>query len=131
MEVLLENSRSKSNKHVIRSLLYKVENDELVQAELSGKKVMPIYKVGDAKIVNIPNKGIYIYVYLLRNIQGKVYGRATVIDNGNLALVMKYRKLKLKLIDGDPQYSKYIKRLFDKLKMPVKKINVKKVNRNV
>ncbi|WP_338601554.1 hypothetical protein V6M85_00370 [Sulfolobus tengchongensis] len=127
MEVLLENSKSKTGKHVLRSLLFRVESNGIIQqVDLAGKKITPTYKVGEAKIVNIPSKGVYIYLFLLRNLKGRVNGRVIVFDNGNVSLVMKYRKLKLKLVDGDEKYVNSIKKVFEQLKIPVKKINVNK-----
>ncbi|MCH4815034.1 MAG: hypothetical protein QXY87_04395 [Saccharolobus sp.] len=127
MEVLLENSKSKKNKHVLRTFLFKVDvNGAIQQIELPGKSVRPTYKVGEAKIVNIPNKGTYVYLFLLRNLYGRVIGRIIVINDGKIVLIMKYRKLKLKLIDGDDIYVTIIKRIFEQLKIPVKKININK-----
>ncbi|QXJ29701.1 hypothetical protein [Saccharolobus shibatae] len=127
MEVLLENSKSKKNKHVLRTFLFKVDvNGAIQQIELPGKSVRPTYKVGEAKIVNIPNKGTYVYLFLLRNLYGRVIGRIIVINDGKIVLIMKYRKLKLKLIDGDDKYVTIIKRIFEQIKIPVKKININK-----
>ncbi|AAK41181.1 hypothetical protein SULI_09610 [Saccharolobus solfataricus] len=127
MEVLLENSKSKKGKHVVRTFLFKVDsNGSIQQIELPGKPVRPTYKVGEAKIVNIPNKGVYVYLFLLRNIYGRVMGRIIVINDGKTVLVMKYRKLKLKLIDGDDKHVVIVKRIFEQLKIPVKKININK-----
>lgn len=127
MEVLLENSKSKSGKHMLRSLIFKVINGDISQVDLPGKKVTPTYKIGEARVVNIPSNGIYVYIYLLRNLKGRVTGKVIVFDSGRPVLVMKYRKLKLKLIDGEEKYSIHVKKVFEKLKIPVKKINVKKV----
>ncbi|QXJ36062.1 hypothetical protein [Saccharolobus shibatae] len=127
MEVLLENSKSKKNKHILRTFLFKVDvNGAIQQIELPGKSVRPTYKVGEAKIVNIPNKGTYVYLFLLRNLYGRVIGRIIVINDGKIVLIMKYRKLKLKLIDGDDKYVTIIKRIFEQIKIPVKKININK-----
>lgn len=127
MKVLLENSRSRKNKHVLRTFLFKVDvNGVIQQIELPGKVVRPTYKVGEAKIVNIPNKGTYVYLFLLRNLYGRVIGRIIVINDGKIVLVMKYRKLKLKLIDGDDKYVTIVKRISEQLKIPVKKININK-----
>ncbi|QGA69451.1 hypothetical protein [Sulfolobus sp. E11-6] len=127
MEILLENSRSRKNKHVLRTFLFKVDaNGTIQQIELPGKSVKPTYKVGEAKVVNIPNKGTYVYLFLLRNLYGRVIGRIIVINDGKVVLTMKYRKLKLKLIDGDDKYVIIIKRIFEQLKIPFKKININK-----
>ncbi len=123
MDILVENSKSRSGKHAIRTLIFKIEKDIISQVDLPGKKVSPTYVVGDAKIVNLPNKGTFVYVHLLKNIQDRVVGKVMVYEDGRVALVMKYRKLKLKMVEGEGRYVEYVKKIFDKLKIPVKKIN--------
>ncbi|TRM99629.1 hypothetical protein DJ527_08395, partial [Sulfolobus sp. F1] len=88
MDILVENSKSRSGKHAIRTLIFKIEKESISQLELSGKKVSPTYVVGDAKIVNLPNKGTFVYVHLLKNIQDRVVGKVIVYEDGRVVLIM-------------------------------------------
>lgn len=127
MEVYLENSKSKTGKHAIRSLLYTLENGKLVEYKnfKVKSKVPPTYKIGDKALVIIPDKGIFIHLVFLKNLKNKVKGKVTVYKDGNVVSEFNYRKLKLKLVKGEPTYAELVKALFEELKIPLKGINVK------
>ncbi|AWS00687.1 hypothetical protein [Metallosphaera hakonensis] len=124
MELILEQSKSKTGKHAIRSLLFKWDN-EIKQLNPKGSKVLPIYREGEASAVNLREKGIFVYARFVRNLKGKVRGRVMVIKDGVVSLEMNYRKLKLKRISGDPALYSYVKAVMDYLKIPVKRTNLK------
>ncbi|BFH74280.1 hypothetical protein SJAV_22240 [Sulfurisphaera javensis] len=128
MEVYLENSKSKSGKHAIRTLIFVVDNNNIYEYKPTKvRKVNGIYKVGEAGIIDLPNDKTFVYIYLIKNLQNKVKGKVIVYSGGEPKLIMNYRKLKLKLIKGDKNYSEIVKKIFDKLNIPVKKINLKEV----
>lgn len=130
MEVLLDNSRSKTGKHVIASVIYRVEGETLTDiatvTSSRGVKVFPckpLYRKGECKKYDLLN-GTYVYLMFVRNIYGRVTGRGYVVVNGSLVLEVKYRKQKVVYIKGEKKFSKLLKIAFDKGKVPVKRSNV-------
>ncbi|AHC51687.1 hypothetical protein SUSAZ_06850 [Sulfolobus acidocaldarius SUSAZ] len=130
MEVYLENSSSKSGKHAIRTLLFKVEGENIVEVkEIKVKsKLNPVYKNGTRQLVIIPDKGTFIQLMFIKNVYGRVKGKAYVYNDGRTVLEMNYRKLKLKIVSGNPAYADYVRKIFEKLKIPIKRVNVKLVS---
>ncbi|MEM3863184.1 MAG: hypothetical protein QW699_01670 [Metallosphaera sp.] len=124
VELVLEQSKSKSGKHAVRSLLYKWDNG-LKQVDLKGTNIPTLYKEGEGKLVNLREKGIFVYARFLKNLKGKVRGKILVIKDGTISLELNYRKLKLKRVSGDPQLYDYVKQLIATLNIPVKKVNLK------
>ncbi|AEB94654.1 MAG: hypothetical protein QXR57_05140 [Metallosphaera sp.] len=124
VELVLEQSKSKSGKHAVRSLLYKWDNG-LKQVNLKGTNIPTLYKEGEGKLVNLREKGIFVYARFLKNLKGKVRGKILVIKDGTISLELNYRKLKLKRVSGDPQLYDYVKQLIATLNIPVKKVNLK------
>ncbi|MEM4024822.1 MAG: hypothetical protein QXL70_02095 [Metallosphaera sp.] len=124
VELVLEQSKSKSGKHAVRSLLYKWDNG-LKQVNLKGTNISTLYKEGEGKLVNLREKGIFVYARFLKNLKGKVRGKILVIKDGTISLELNYRKLKLKRVSGDPQLYDYVKQLVATLNIPVKKVNLK------
>ncbi|BFI74198.1 hypothetical protein [Sulfurisphaera ohwakuensis] len=129
MEVYLENSKSKSGKHAIRTLIYVIEGENFYEFKSfkTKKKLQGIYKVGEAQLIDLPSDKTFVYIYLIKNIKNRVKGKVIVYDNGQISLVMNYRKLKLKLVKGDKKYAEIIKKIFDKLNIPIKNMNLKEV----
>lgn len=126
MDVYLENSKSKSGKHAIRTLIFVVEGNNFTELKLSKmRKVQGIYKIGEAGFVELPDNKTYVYIFLVKTIQNKVKGRIIVVSEGKEKMLMNYRKLKLKLIRGDKEYVDLVKKIFDKLNIPVKKVNLR------
>jgi len=124
-QIMLDNSKSKSGKHAIRSFLFQVDSNLIVDISSSpGDEVPPTYKVGESRLVEIP-KGHVVYLYLVKNVKGMVKGRALVIKDNKVILAMNYRKLKLKRVEGDPNALEPLKRVMEYLKIPVKKINTR------
>ncbi|MCG3108868.1 hypothetical protein L3N51_01157 [Metallosphaera sp. J1] len=124
VELVLEQSKSKSGKHAVRSLLFKWDN-EPKQLNPKGTKIPPLYKDGEAVLINLKEKGIFIYARFVRNLRGRVRGKLMVIKDGAVSLEMNYRKLKLKRISGDANLYPYVKAVMDTLKIPIKRTNLK------
>jgi len=124
VQLVIDNSKSKSGKHAIRTLLYKIDNNIYEEKKFSSK-IRPTYTLGDAYLVDISSKGIYVYITLIKNIYNKVKGKIIVINDGNIVLVLNYRKLKIKKINGDSRFYEYVKRILDQVKIPVKRTNLK------
>ncbi len=77
-QIVLDNSKSKSGKHAIRSFLFQVDSNLIVDISSSpGDEVPPTYKVGESRLVEIP-KGHVVYLYLVKKRErygkGKGYG---------------------------------------------------------
>ncbi|BBD72714.1 hypothetical protein HS1genome_1103 [Sulfodiicoccus acidiphilus] len=124
MELLLENSKSKSGKHAARALALEVRQDSLVEVNAQGKKAKPTYSVGEAMTIDVSKvRGTVVYMRFVRNLKKKVEGEVVVIRENNVLLKMKYRKLKLKRVEGDSSYVELVKRAMEQLKVPVKKVN--------
>ncbi len=124
VQLVVDNSKSKTGKHVIRTLLYKID-DNIHEEKKFDSKIRPTYNVGEAYLANIPPKGIYVYITLIRNIYNKVKGKIIVISDGNIVLVLNYRKLKIKRVNGDSKFYEHVKRILDQVKIPVKRTNLK------
>ncbi len=127
MELLLENSESKTGLHRIRTIILSVDNSiHEFKDFINYKKVSPIYKKGEAKLVTLPKKGTFVYIRLVRNLRGEVFGYIKVIVNDVEVLNCKYRKLKIIRISGDKSYCDLVKKCVDVLKLPVKRFNIGK-----
>jgi len=123
--VILDNSKSKTGKHAVRSFLFQVDSNLIVDlSTTSGKGVSPLYKVGESKMIEVP-KGTVVYLTLIKNVSGKVRGRVVELKDNKVVLIMNYRKLKLKRVKGDSNAVEPVKKVFDYLKVPVKKINLR------
>ncbi len=124
VQLLLDNSKSRSGKHVVRSALYKVEG-AVEEVAPKGVEVQPTYKVGKAFLVDLSQKGTFVYVSLIKNAYNKVRGKIVVVKDGKPVLVLNYRKLKIKRVDGDPSFFDYVKKVIEQAKIPVKRVNLK------
>ena len=129
MELYIENSKSKSGKHAIRTLIYLVEGDNIIEYKQYKvkRKVKGIYSIGEAEIIELPDDKDFVYITMVKTIKNRVKGRIIVYSKGEEKLVMTYRKLKLKLISGDKSYAEIVRKVFEKLNIPIKKINLKEV----
>ncbi|MCI2414954.1 MAG: hypothetical protein MPF33_06890 [Candidatus Aramenus sp.] len=124
VQLLLDNSKSRSGKHVMRTVLFKIDG-VIEEVTSTGIEVTPTYKVGKAFMVDLPSKGIFVYVILIRNVYNRVRGKILVIKDGNPVLVLNYRKLKIKRVNGDPSFYEYVKKVIEQTKIPVKRVNLK------
>ncbi len=124
VQLVIDNSKSKSSKHAIRTLLYRIDKDAYEEKKFNSK-VKPTYSIGEAYLADIPSKGMYIYIMLTKNIYNKVKGKIIVINDGNIVLVLNYRKLKIKKVNGDPKFYEHVKKILDQVKIPVKRVNLK------
>lgn len=120
----VDNSKSKTGKHAVRTLIYEIRDSKIIEVKDSGKEVKPTYSVGSAKLLDV-TKGSFVYIRLVKNIHNKVFGKILVIKDNNIVLELNYRKLKIKRVRGDPIYYDKVKEILDLLKIPVKKVNLK------
>ena len=129
MELYVENSKSKSGKHAIRTLIYLVEGNNIIEYKQFKikRKVKGIYSVGEAEVIDLPNDKTFVYISLVKTIKNQVKGKVIVYSKGEEKLRMNYRKLKLKLISGDKSYAELVKTIFERLNIPIKRINLKEV----
>ena len=129
MELYVENSKSKSGKHAIRTLIYLVDGNNIIEYKQFKikRKIKGIYSLGEAEVIDLPNDKTLVYITMVKTIKNQVKGRVIVYSKGEEKLRLYYRKLKLKLISGDKSYVEIVKRIFESLNIPIKKINLKEV----
>ncbi|ARM76523.1 hypothetical protein B6F84_11175 [Acidianus manzaensis] len=120
----IDNSKSKSGKHAIRSLLFEIKDSKVIEVKSGGRQVKPIYNIGDAKVIDV-DKGLFIYLRFIKNIYNRINGKILVIKDNNIVLELNYRKLKIKRVNGDGSFYEKVKVVLDSLKIPVKKVNLK------
>jgi hypothetical protein len=126
VELLLDNSKSVTGKHVLRTLIVNVSSGPAIDSRVDSFQshpCKPLYKKGECRVVKLPN-GKYVYVRLLRNLRGHVSGEFWVIVNGEVKLKLKYRKLKLKRVEGDPSHWDLVNKVISSYKIPLKKVNL-------
>jgi hypothetical protein len=98
--------------------------------ELKKEKITTKYRKGEAfKIIVEPpqdEKTYILDVYLLKNLKGHISGRIKVINNnGDVVLECVYRKMKVRRVRRSSHLIWAVKKLLEKLKVPVKRYNVK------
>jgi hypothetical protein len=127
MEVSLENSSSKTGKHAIRSLIFAIEGNNIKEFKEYKilKKEKGTYNKGEKLVISIPDKGTFVHLIFVKNIYNKVKGKVYVYKDGKVVLELNYRKLKLKAVRGDTTYAEYVKSVFEMLKIPLKRVNLK------
>lgn len=128
MELLFENSESKTGLHKIRTVILRFDEKGFSEVKefVNYKQVKPTYKNGEAKIVTLPKKGFFIYIRLIRNYKGQVVGNIKVFNNDVEVVSCKYRKLKVIRVYGEKKYCEIVKSCLEFLKIPVKRFNVGK-----
>ncbi|MCQ4384872.1 MAG: hypothetical protein RXR13_02200 [Sulfolobaceae archaeon] len=125
MELILENSRSKTNKHAIRTLIFQYQNGNIVEYKDYKviEKVRPTYVVGEALRIRIPDKGTFVFMRFVKNLYGRVVGRILVLEDGKVVSELKYRKLKLYTLYGKRQHVEIVRTIFQNLKIELKRVN--------
>jgi len=125
MELILENSRSKTNKHAIRTLIFKYQDGNIVDYKEYKviEKVRPTYVVGEALRIRIPDKGTFVIMRFVKNLYGRVVGRILVLEDGKVISELKYRKLKLYTLYGKRQHVEIVRTIFQNLKIELKRVN--------
>ena len=125
MELILENSRSKTNKHAIRTLIFQYRNGNIVEYKDYKviEKVRPTYVVGEALRIRIPDKGTFVFMRFVKNLYGRVIGRILVLEDGKVVSELKYRKLKLYTLYGKRQHVEIVRTIFQNLKIELKRVN--------
>ncbi len=128
---IVEDSRSRSGKHIAKSLLFIYKkNSGLVSVSKAGDKIVnireakPTYAKGSAKEYSlILEHGDYaIRVWLVKNFLGKVKGFIEVYNHrGELVYRAKYYDGELRKSIGNPIYAWLVRLVVEKLRIPVKK----------
>ncbi|EHP68396.1 hypothetical protein MetMK1DRAFT_00028280 [Metallosphaera yellowstonensis MK1] len=124
VELVLERSKSLTGKHAVRTFLFKWDGKP-IEVKFTGTKIPPTYKNGESYLLALKEKGSFVYIRLLMNLRGRVKGKIMVIKDGNIALELSYRKLKIKRVSGDPALFELVKPIIEMLKIPTKKVNLR------
>jgi hypothetical protein len=124
-----EKSRSISGKHRVYHNVFLVTKEGISEAKEHRRvRINPTYKKGEAFELYIrpPEKenSFITEIRLVQNPRKRVQGWIKVYDNqGNIKLIVVYRKLKIRRSRGDPSLEWVVKKLVDYLKIPVKRYN--------
>lgn len=127
IDVLEENTRSRTGKHRRRVLFYvlKEKCEELKYSVVRKEKVKGLYAIGNAfkETIKIPEDAVVVVLDIRLNNRGHVKGEIKVIDSKGVVLgEAVYRKLKVrfKYLAGKDVVD-FVKCVFRKLRLPVKK----------
>ncbi len=129
LSVRIEQSKSRTGKHAVRSLALLVsEKGDIVEPRpRMTTPARPLYARGKAfeAYFHVPEGWFLAYVWLVKNLRGHVKGFIEVYDpSGRLVYRAVYRKLKLRMSRGDPSYAWIVRRVADYLRLPVKNTNL-------
>ncbi len=127
VEVLEENTRSKTGKHKRRVLFYVLRGkcEELKYDVVRRERVKGLYAVGEAfrETIKIPEDAVVVILDVRLNSRGRIKGEVKVIGSkGEILGEAVYRKLKVRfkyLIGGE--VIDFVRCVFRKLRLPVKK----------
>ncbi len=114
----VELTKSKTGLHTIKKALVVLGRGNTRLISSPEKQGRGTYKVGIAGLVTINlEPGEYaVHVVLTKNPKNKVRGRFKVYDHeGHEVLEVKYEKLKIRRVFGDPKYSWIIDKTIDVL----------------
>ncbi|MCE4608076.1 MAG: hypothetical protein F7B61_03855 [Caldisphaeraceae archaeon] len=114
----VELTKSKTGLHTIRKTLVALGKDGTRLISNPEKQGRGTYKVGIAGLVTINlEPGEYaVHVILTKNPKNKVRGRFKVYSHeGHEVLEVKYEKLKIRRVFGDPRYSWIVDKTIDVL----------------
>jgi len=127
INVLEENTRSRTGKHRRRVLFYVLKGkcEELKYSVVRKERIKGLYAVGDAfkETIKIPEDAVVVVLDVRLNNRGHVKGEVKVIDSKGVILgEAVYRKLKVrfKYLAGKDVVD-FVKCVFRKLRLPVKK----------
>ncbi len=130
LSFLREKSKSRSGKHSLYANAFEIEENKVTPIKAQRREqIRPLYKRGEAERLylkrNIPSeKKLYVQVWFIRNLRGKVKGTIKVYSqDGDTKLEAKYKKLKVRRSSGDPSYGWAVVSVMDHLKLPVKRYN--------
>lgn len=127
INVLEENTRSRTGKHRRRVLFYVLKGkcEELKYSVVRKERIKGLYAVGDAfkETIKISEDAVVVVLDVRLNNRGHVKGEVKVIDSKGVILgEAVYRKLKVrfKYLAGKDVVD-FVKCVFRKLRLPVKK----------
>jgi len=130
VNVLEENTRSRTGKHKRRVLFYVLRGkcEELKYDVVRKERVKGLYVVGEAfrEAIRIPEDAVVVVLDVRLNSRGHVKGEVKVIDSkGEVLGEAVYRKLKVrfKYLIGE-EVIDFVRCVFRKLRLPVKKYAV-------
>ena len=130
VNVLEENTRSRTGKHKRRVLFYVLRGkcEELKYDVVRKERVKGLYVVGEAfrESIRIPEDAVVVVLDVRLNSRGHVKGEVKVIDSkGEVLGEAVYRKLKVrfKYLIGE-EVIDFVRCVFRKLRLPVKKYAV-------
>jgi len=126
MPTWVERSKSKTGKHAYLRVAFVLDHAGRVVKEYKPSGGVPdVYSRGEGEEVNVEYGGeeIVAVLEMKKNFRGRVEGKVEVYDRGKLVYRAVYRKLKLRGSFGDPAYHFFVKKLFEYLKIPVKREN--------
>ncbi|WP_440059722.1 hypothetical protein ACSU1N_00765 [Thermogladius sp. 4427co] len=127
-EFQVENSRSRSGKHVLYSNVYVYSRarggfqppDNYIVSSTDSK---PVYVRGRARRISLKvEKGDFIlYVWMVRNFKGSVKGFLLLFNhNGSIVFKAKYINGSLRRSFGEPVYAWIIRLFVNQFKIPVR-----------
>jgi len=129
-EYVLENSKSRSGKHKLSTILYIYDREKgltsvakALDIIVEKKSVKPTYSRGEAYAVKLKlGKGDYvIYGWFVKNFLGKVKGYISIYSyKGELVYRAKYYDGVLRRSVGNPVNAWLVRLFIDKTKIPVK-----------
>ena len=127
----IESSKSRTGKHVLRSMVLINGKDEgllsinkIREAIVGEEQVKPTYRRGWAKKIDVKlEHGDYlIHIWFVKNLWGKVKGYISVYNHrGELVYRAKYVDGDLRRSTGDPIYAWLVRLVAQELKIPVKR----------
>lgn len=127
----VENSRSRSGKHVLYSgvFVYRKDHGLLPYTKYTYTEtgIKPIYAKGEAKDVSIKtiHGDFIVYFSFVKNYKNTVKGYIQVFNHrGELVYRAKYRNGYLVKSRGDPIYAWLIRLFVDITKIPIKEIKL-------
>jgi len=128
LRFLVEKTRSRTGLHRRTKRLFVVRKSGEVVEVWGGDQARGTYAKGEARLASPPPVGsgdALVYIDFVMNPRKRVKGKVYVYDSRySLVLVMNYRKLKLRRSWGSKSYFWAVKALFDKLGVPVKRVNL-------
>jgi|ECHnycMinimDraft_1075156.scaffolds.fasta_scaffold00367_4 hypothetical protein len=122
IKLTIENTKSRTGKHIAISIIIDLKDFSLLSGKTASKGT---YSQGKCNIIEVPDRGEFLYIWFVRNLRGRVIGKAKIINDGKIEAEGKYKKLKLR-IKGNINKEKVelIKAVLNKYKIPIKRISI-------
>ncbi len=131
LEAVEENSRSRSGKHILRSLIYIYSREKgltplskIPHRIVKAEEIPKTYRIGEARrlLVGLRHGEFLIQARFIKNFQGRVKGEISVYNyRGELVYKAKYVDGELRRSMGNPVYAWIVRLFASELRIPVKK----------